>query len=129
MPGVRAQPAPPPRARGRSRFHDAGLTDSARGLLLYTVAQICRARVTGEPVLEETEDLIEATRAALAPALGHDLAGLRRAARRPGGVRAARARDRADASAAMLRADAAKPKTRDDDALDDDDRRARGVRA
>jgi cobaltochelatase CobT len=59
-------------------FHRARLTDSARGILLYTVAQVCRARVTGEPVLEETEDLMEATRAALAPALGNDLAGLRR---------------------------------------------------
>jgi cobaltochelatase CobT len=59
-------------------FHRSRLTDSARGILLYTAAQVCRARVTGEPVLEETEDLIEATRAALAPALGTDLAGLRR---------------------------------------------------
>lgn len=59
-------------------FHRSGLTESARGILLYTVAQICRARVTGEPVLEETEDLMEATRGAIAPVLGHDLAGLRR---------------------------------------------------
>ncbi len=59
-------------------FHRSRLTDSARGILLYTVAQVCRARVTGEPVLEETEDLMEATRFALAPALGSDLAGLRR---------------------------------------------------
>ncbi len=59
-------------------FHHSGLTDSARGILLYTVAQICRARVTGERVLEATEDLMEATRGALGPLLGHDLAGLRR---------------------------------------------------
>ncbi|RSN41991.1 cobalt chelatase [Amycolatopsis sp. WAC 04197] len=59
-------------------FHRSGLTETARGLLLYTVAQICRSRITGEPVVEETEDLIEATRFALAPSLGHDLAGLRR---------------------------------------------------
>ena len=59
-------------------FHRSRLTDSARGILLYTVAQVCRARVTGEAVLEETEDLMEATRAALAPAMGGDLAGLRR---------------------------------------------------
>ena len=59
-------------------FHRSRLTDSARGILLYTVAQVCRARVTGEPVLEATEDLMEATRAALAPAMGSDLAGLRR---------------------------------------------------
>ena len=59
-------------------FHRSGLTDSMRGILLFTVAQICRARVTGEPVLEDTEDLMEATRAGIAPLLGHALAGLRR---------------------------------------------------
>ncbi|QDL38458.1 cobaltochelatase CobT-related protein [Rhodoferax sediminis] len=59
-------------------FHHSGLTDSARGILLYTVAQICRSRVTGERVLDATEDLMEATRGALGPLLGHDLAGLRR---------------------------------------------------
>ncbi|MCX7235007.1 MAG: cobalt chelatase, partial [Burkholderiales bacterium] len=59
-------------------FHRSGLTDSMRGILLCTVAQICRARVTGEPVLHEAEDLMEATRAGIAPLLGHALAGLRR---------------------------------------------------
>jgi len=59
-------------------FHRSGLTESARGILLYTVAQICRARVTGEPVLEETEDLLETTRGSIVPVLGHDLAALRR---------------------------------------------------
>ena len=59
-------------------FHHSDLTASARGILLYTVAQICSARVTGQQVVEETEDLLEVTRAALAPLLGHDLAGLRR---------------------------------------------------
>ena len=58
-------------------FHRSGLTDSMRGILLFTVAQICRARVTGEPVLHEAEDLMEATRAGIAPLLGHALAGLR----------------------------------------------------
>jgi len=59
-------------------FHHSGLTDTARGLLLYAVAQICRARVTGQQVVEETEDMLEATRFALAPLIGHALAGLRR---------------------------------------------------
>lgn len=58
--------------------HLGGLTETARGLLLYTVAQVCRARVTARPVVEATDGLIEATRMALAPVLGHDLAGLRR---------------------------------------------------
>ena len=60
-------------------FHHAGLTDSAHGILLYTVVQMCRARVFGEPVVEETEDLLEATRAAIGPLFGAPLAGLRRA--------------------------------------------------
>jgi cobaltochelatase CobT len=59
-------------------FHASGLTETARGLLLFTVVQICRMRVTGEPVLEDTEDLMETTRGALSPLIGHDLAGLRR---------------------------------------------------
>lgn len=59
-------------------FHHAGLTDTARGLLLYAVAQICRARVAGQQVVEETEDMLEAMRFALAPLIGHALAGLRR---------------------------------------------------
>ncbi|HEY8710542.1 MAG TPA: cobalt chelatase [Burkholderiaceae bacterium] len=59
-------------------FHHANLTDGARGILLYTVAQMCRARVTGESVVEATEDLLEATRAALGPMIGVALAGLRR---------------------------------------------------
>jgi cobaltochelatase CobT len=59
-------------------FHHSGLTDTARGLLLYAVAQICRARVSGQQVVEETEDMLEATRFHLAPLIGHALAGLRR---------------------------------------------------
>ncbi len=59
-------------------FHDAGLADSARGILLFTVAQIGRARVTNEPALEQIEDAMEATRAGIAPLLGHALAALRR---------------------------------------------------
>lgn len=58
--------------------HRDGLTESARGLLLFGVAQVCRARITGEPVVEEIEGVIESTHFALAPLLGHDLAGLRR---------------------------------------------------
>lgn len=59
-------------------FHHSGMTDTARGLLVYAVAQICRARVSGQQVVEETEDMLEATRFALSPLIGHGLAGLRR---------------------------------------------------
>jgi cobaltochelatase CobT len=86
-------------------FHHSGQTDTARGLLVYTVAQICRARVTGDPVVEETEDLLEATRAALAPALGPALGVLRRA-RTDQAAYAPAALEIAQIVAAMLRADA-----------------------
>jgi cobaltochelatase CobT len=59
-------------------FHASGLTETASGILLYTVVQVCRSRVTGQPVVEETEDLLEATRFGLVPVIGGDLAGLRR---------------------------------------------------
>ncbi len=61
-----------------AEFHRSGLTDTARGLLLFALAQIGRARITAEPVDEATEGLIESTRFALAPAIGVPLAGLRR---------------------------------------------------
>ncbi len=59
-------------------FYNSGLTDTVRGMLLYTVAQVCRSRVTATPVLEATEDFIESSRMRLAPRIGHALAGLRR---------------------------------------------------
>jgi cobaltochelatase CobT len=60
-------------------FHHAGHTETTRGLLLYTLAQVCRAHVTTEPVVEATEDLLETTRGALVPLIGRSLAQLRRA--------------------------------------------------
>lgn len=59
-------------------FHASGLTETAQGILLYTVAQICRSRVTREPVVQDTEDLLEATRFSIVPVIGKDLAALRR---------------------------------------------------
>ncbi|MCB1800351.1 MAG: cobalt chelatase [Gammaproteobacteria bacterium] len=59
-------------------FHHAGLTDSAFGILLYTVSQVCWARLNACQVLEETEDLIEATRAGIVPLIGRELAALKR---------------------------------------------------
>ncbi|WP_020660030.1 cobaltochelatase CobT-related protein [Amycolatopsis benzoatilytica] len=81
--------------------HHNGLTETARGVLIYTVAQVARARITGEPVVAETEDLIEPTRAAIAPVLGTHLAGLRRC-RTDQEAFAAHARALADAVAGML---------------------------
>lgn len=59
-------------------FYNSGLTETAKGMLLYTVAQITRSRVTAQPVVETTEDAIEATRMSIVRSLGHGLAGLRR---------------------------------------------------
>ncbi|SDA86345.1 MULTISPECIES: cobalt chelatase [unclassified Janthinobacterium] len=59
-------------------FYDSGLAEGASGLLLYTVFQMCWSRLTARPVLEKTEDVIEATRWSITSQLGGDLAGLRR---------------------------------------------------
>ena len=59
-------------------FVRARLHESAQGILLLTVAHICRARVTGDAVPEALEDLLEATRFGLAPRIGHALYALRR---------------------------------------------------
>jgi cobaltochelatase CobT len=59
-------------------FIASGLTENTRGLLLYTLAQTSRARLTGEPVHEPSEDMIESTRGHLVGAIGTHLAWLRR---------------------------------------------------
>ncbi|MEP6557163.1 MAG: cobalt chelatase [Burkholderiales bacterium] len=58
-------------------FIASGLTESARGMLLFTMALMCRARLTGDPVLEEARDLIETTRGMLTRRIALDLAGMR----------------------------------------------------
>lgn len=57
---------------------DSGLTESARGILLFTLAQTVRTRLTAEPLPEHTADLIETTRGMLTRRIAHALAGLRR---------------------------------------------------
>lgn len=59
-------------------FLASGLQESSRGVLLYTLFQICWSRFTGEALSEATESVIEATRAGLAPLIGNDLAGMGR---------------------------------------------------
>lgn len=76
-PGVRRNLAD--RFRGWSRdFEASHSAETASGLLLYTVAQVCRSRITGEPIAEWTQDLIEGTRFELASAIGREVALLRR---------------------------------------------------
>lgn len=103
--------------------HHGGMTETARGMLLYTVAQICRSRVTNEPVLEETEDLMESTRAALSPLIGHALAGLRRE-RHDQAAYARHALDLARTVAQMVHGDGEEPAGERSSADDADTERA-----
>lgn len=59
-------------------FYRSGHTEGSSGILLYTIAQMCWARLNARQVLEETEDYIESTRFSLAADTGTALAGLRR---------------------------------------------------
>ncbi len=63
------------------RFAQSGLVDTDLGLLLFAVALICRARIAGGRVDEAYEDLLEPTRAGMAPLWGVELEGLRDARR------------------------------------------------
>lgn len=56
----------------------SGLAETSLGMLLYTILQVTRSRITAEPVVSESEDMIEATRANLSPVLGPLLPALRR---------------------------------------------------
>ncbi|VTU22080.1 Aerobic cobaltochelatase subunit CobT [Variovorax sp. PBL-H6] len=103
-------------------FHHSGLTDTARGLLLYAVAQICRARVSGQQVVEETEDMLEATRFALSPLIGHALAGLRRERADQAGY-AVHARAIARTVATMLHAAGEGEQEEEDSDAEPDDKR------
>lgn len=55
--------------------------EGTRGLLLYTLVQVCRSRLMGEGVYAPTEDRIESTRWDLVPRIGVALAGLVRTRR------------------------------------------------
>lgn len=98
-------------------FHDAGMTGSAIGVLMFTVFQMARAQISGEPVLEETEGLIEATRAGIAPLIGVPLAALKKT-RHDQRAFAVHARAIAEQVAALIEAAQTEPGASDSD--DDD---------
>jgi len=58
-------------------FVAAGLADTSRGILLFCVTQMCRARVLAAPVPHAVEDLLESTRAGIGPMIGVDMAAMR----------------------------------------------------
>lgn len=51
-------------------FHQARLTETYTGILLFTLTQMCWSRLNGWPVVAATEDLVEPARAGLAPRVG-----------------------------------------------------------
>jgi cobaltochelatase CobT len=55
----------------------SGLLETEQGILLFTVAHICRARVLATPMDDAVVDAIEATRWGIVGAIGGDLALLR----------------------------------------------------
>lgn len=59
-------------------FDASALIETELGLLVFAVAQVCRARITAEPVRPHLEDRIESTRVRLGPGLGPHLTALRR---------------------------------------------------
>ena len=60
-----------------AQFQHSGQLETAIGLLLFTISQVCWSRLTGLPVEEGAADHIEGTRAKLAPILGPAFASLR----------------------------------------------------
>ncbi|WP_087689495.1 cobalt chelatase [Pandoraea sp. PE-S2R-1] len=104
-------------------MHETGVADSHVGLLLYTVAQMSWSRLTGYPVIDETEGLIEATRMAIAPVIGGALAGMRRT-RADQAAFAVHARELAAEIAAMIRSASGER----DDAEPKEDEGQKGVR-
>ncbi|MBS0317182.1 MAG: cobalt chelatase, partial [Proteobacteria bacterium] len=59
-------------------FVQSGLTESARGILLFSLAQAVRTRLSGEAMPERTADMVETTSVMLIGHIAHDLAALRR---------------------------------------------------
>ncbi len=58
-------------------FIGAGLLENDLGLLLFTVIQVCRSRISGQPIEERVNDHTEATRAGVYQTLGTHLRKLR----------------------------------------------------
>jgi cobaltochelatase CobT len=59
-------------------FLHSRVFESQLGIVLFTLAQVCRTRVTAQAMPEAAVDPIEATRGPLVGLIGHELAGLRR---------------------------------------------------
>lgn len=87
-------------------FRHARLADSESGLLLFAVIQLAWMRLTGWPLPEPLEGIMEMPRATLSPILGNAMAGLR-ARRHDQAAYGVAARDLARRVAHLLDFDAA----------------------
>ncbi|MEH6627740.1 MAG: cobalamin biosynthesis protein CobT [Motiliproteus sp.] len=61
-----------------AQFCASNMTENHVGLLVYTIAQVVWSRLSGQPVNESTEGLIEPNRMMLAPHIGTYLVGMKR---------------------------------------------------
>ncbi|NYT63077.1 cobalt chelatase [Alcaligenaceae bacterium] len=59
-------------------FLESGAAETSLGILLFAFSQIAWSRLMAHALPEHIQDLLEPTRAALAPALGEAFAGIRR---------------------------------------------------
>ncbi len=60
------------------QYHHSGLTETRVGLLIYTIAQVCWSQLNHISVIEETEDLLEATRAGISPIISESVYGMKK---------------------------------------------------
>jgi cobaltochelatase CobT len=60
------------------RYHHSELTQTHIGMLIYTIIQVSWSRFNNRPVIEETEDLIESTRAGISPLVSDSLYGMKK---------------------------------------------------
>ena len=60
------------------QYHHSGLTETGVGILIYTIAQIAWSQLNYISVLEETEDLLEHTRAGIAPIISESMWGMKK---------------------------------------------------
>ncbi len=61
-----------------AQFCASNMTENHVGLFVYTIAQVVWSRLSGQPVNESTEGLIEPNRMMLAPHIGTFLVGMKR---------------------------------------------------
>ena len=60
------------------QYHHSGLTETGVGILIYTISQVAWAQFNYISVLEETEDLLEHTRAGISPLISEAMYGMKK---------------------------------------------------